>query len=165
MSTISDAMKKKRDEGDQPSPETAGPRIVQVEVPKDHTMRNVLLATVLGAIVLAGVVIGGYLVIQELRANRPAPSQPEAGQTPSPDTPVETGHGAGVVEDPATTEPAEPAVPELEGIFPDAINPSALLNGRRYKPGAVVDGFTLVAIEDDRVVLEREGKRYELVLE
>ena len=165
MSTISDAMKKKRDEGDQPSPEAAGPRIVQVEVPKDHTLRNVLLGTVLAAIVLAGVVVGGYLLIQELRSTRPQTSGPEAGQTSSPGAVVEAGQEAGVADKPETTEAQEPALPELQGIFPDPINPSALLNGRRLKPGAVVDGFTLVAIEENRVILEREGERYELILE
>ena len=165
MSTISDAMKKRRDEGDQPSPEAAGPRVVQVEVPGDHTLRNILLGTVLAAIVLAGVVIGGYLVIQQLRSSRPPASEPKAGQAPSPGTTVEGGQETGVIEEPVTTEPEQPAVPELQGIFPDPINPTALLNGRRYKPGAVVEGFTLVAIEEDRVVLEREGTRYELVFE
>ncbi len=165
MSTISDAMKKKRDEGDQPSPEAEGPRVVQVEVPKDHTLRNVFLGTVLAVIVLAGVVVGGYLLIQELRTRRGRTTEPDVGHTLSPGAVVEPGQKPDVVEGPETTEPGEPALPELQGIFADPIQPIALLNGRRLKLGGVVDGFTLVAIEEDRVVVEREGTRYEIVLE
>ncbi len=165
MSTISDAMKKKRDEGDEPSPEAAGPRLVQVEVPKDRALRNIFLGTLLAAVVLAGVVVGGYLLIRQLRTTPGRTTEPDAGRTPSPGAVVEPGQEPGVVTGPETTEADEPALPELTGIFPDPIQPIALLNGRRLKLGGVVNGFTLVAIEEDRVVVEREGTRYELVLE
>jgi hypothetical protein len=168
MSTISDAIKKKREQEGQPSPETATPRVVHVEVPKDHSVRNTLLAAVLGALVLGGSVLGGYALLGKMGAfDRPpgvAPG-PRAGEQPAVvrETPPRTEPA----ENPAAGEqnPASPATPTLEGIFPDPVEPSAVINGRRCKLGGVVDGFKLVAVENDRVVVEREGKQYELVLQ
>ena len=166
MSTISDAIKKRRDEEDKPSAETATPRVVQVDVPKDHSARNTFLAAVLGAVVLAGAVIGGYAILGKIGAfdRRPA-ATPDV--TATQETPAVTGTGQETVKETETTEPATapPTTPKLQGIFPDPIEPSAIINGRRLKLGGEVDGFKLVAVDEDRVVVERGGRRYELVLE
>jgi hypothetical protein len=169
MSTISDAMKKKRDQEDHPSPETVAPRVVHVEVPKDHSVRNTLLAAVLGALVLGGAVLGGYSLLGTMGAfdqHPGAPPRPKAAEQPAVGVSPTTAAQTEPAEAPATGEQdtASPATPTLEGIFPDPIEPTAVINGRRCKLGGLVDGFKLVAVEDDRVVVEREGKQYELVL-
>ena len=169
MSTISDAIKKKREQEDHPSPETATPRVVHVEVPKDHSVRNTLLAAVLGALVLGGAVLGGYTILGRMGAFDQPPGAspgPKAAEQPGvvgETTRTQTEPAEGPVA--GEQETASPATPTLEGIFPDPIEPTAVINGRRCKLGGVVDGFKLVAVEDDRVVVEREGKQYELVLE
>jgi hypothetical protein len=39
-----------------------------------------------------------------------------------------------------------------------------MLNGHRVRPGDVVDGYTVVAIEEERVRLERNGEKFDLTL-
>lgn len=165
MSTISDALKKRRGEEDRPSKQTAGPRVVEVHVPKDHTARTALLAAVLGVVVLTGAVIGGYVLLGRFGAfDRPA-TAPQPTRTESlPQTPPGTTKAVTDAE-----RPAQDAAPEsrlkLEGIFYDPVDPRAVVNGRTLKLGGTVEGFTLVVVEEDRVVLEREGRRYELTLQ
>jgi hypothetical protein len=164
MSTISDALKKRRDEEDEPSKETAGPRVVEVHVPKDHTARTTLLAVVLGVVVLTGAAIGGYVVLGRIGAfDRPPAPQPTRTES-HPQTPP--GPTEAVTETgPPVQETAPEARLKLEGIFSDPIDPRAVINGRTLKLGGTVEGFTLVVVEEDRVVLERQGRRYELTLE
>jgi hypothetical protein len=69
----------------------------------------------------------------------------------------ERGHGV-----------AEAAVPgghiELGGIVYSDTNPVAILNGRIMGVGAVVDGFTVVSIEENRVELKSEHRTIVLTL-
>ena len=170
MSTISDALKKRRDEEAEPSVETAAPRVVEVHVPKDHSARNILLVTVLAVVLLTGAVVGGYVLLGKMGAfdRRPAPPpEPrEIDKAPGvsergPQEPAETVRDTGASE--RDTDPL--AGLKLQGIFADPLDPRAVINDRRLKIGSTVEGFKLVAVEEDRVVLERGGKRYELVLE
>jgi len=169
MSTISDALKKKRGEEHEPSKETAAPRIVEVQVPKDHTVRTTLLATVLGVLVLTGAVVGGYALLGRMGAFDPRPTAPQPPAAPNHPPEAQTEKPNDVENDdeagPAAEHTQAPALPKLEGIVNDPVEPRAFINGRILKLGRSVDGYTLVAIEEDRVVLEREGRRYELVLE
>lgn len=177
MSTISDAMKKKRDEEPRPSAATSGPRVVQVHVPKDHTARNIVLAVVLGAVIVVGAVVGGYALLGRMNAfERSQPSgTPSSSVEPRTTEVREPAAGTGQNETGTTTDsqdrtPVETtsggsALPTLEGTFPDAVNPVALINGRRVRPGDVVDGYTVVAIEESRVRLERDGETFDLVIE
>ncbi|MBN1917126.1 MAG: hypothetical protein JW889_04375 [Verrucomicrobia bacterium] len=160
MSTISDAVSKKRSEGDEPPREARSPRVVHVEVPKDHTARNMLLAGLVAAVVLTGVFVGGYFVLARMRASEPRPAtEPASGTVTQPSGGNEqTGPTSGDAT-------AESGLPKLQGIFPDRVDPIALINGRRVRPGGLVDGYTLKAIGDNRVTLERDGRQYELVLE
>jgi len=167
MSTISDAVKKRRDEEDEPSKATAGPRLVEVHVPKDHSARNTLLVAVLGVLVLTGAVLGGYVLLGRLGAfDRPA-AAPDAADVEEavPDTPQPDPTETAVQPKPPEPEADPLARLKLEGIFRDPMDPRAVINGHRLKLGGTVEGFKLVAIEEDRVVLEREGKQYELTLE
>jgi hypothetical protein len=171
MSTISDAMKKKRDEEPRPSAETAGPRVVQVRVPRDHTARNLILVVVFGAVVLVGAVVGGYALrgrIKALEHSRTPDVRPPVTEEPA--GVVETGTGRTGPESTTERTPDEPAsaqtaLPALKAIFPDAVNPSAVLNDRRVHLGDVVNGYRVVAIEEERVRLERDGRKYDLTIE
>ncbi|HEY1435031.1 MAG TPA: hypothetical protein VGG65_06625, partial [Thermoanaerobaculia bacterium] len=46
---------------------------------------------------------------------------------------------------------------ELGGIVWSETEPRALLNDRIVGTGAYVEGYTVVKIEEDRVVLEKDG--------
>jgi hypothetical protein len=172
MSTITDAVTKKRNESDGAgaahgsSPETRGPRVVRVEVPKDHTVRNTLIGGLVVALVLTGLLVGGYALLDQMGAFSPRPSiespsgtatQPPGPGTDETDVAVEPGDTTGAS--------GQPTLPELQGIFPDRVDPIAVLNGKRVRPGAVVAGYTLKAIGEDRVTVERDGRQYELILE
>jgi len=174
MSTISDAMqKKRRDDDDRPSPDSHSPRLVRVEVPKDHTMRNMLLGTLVAALLLTGLLVGGYTILDRMGAfdRRPAagptPNAPmppgRDGQQPGPNhgTPAVVDNGGATPPDNAATESGTPPLPTLQGILGGPVDPAALINGRRVRPGDVVGGYTLKAIGEDHVVLERDGKLYE----
>ena len=168
MSTISDALKKKRGEEDEPSKETSAPRIVEVHVPKDHSARNTLLATVLGVLVLCAAIAGGYVLLGKMGATdrrapaRPAP--PATAVTPATTVTPASEVPATHVETPATGAEA-PALPKLQGIMGNRFDPSAIINGRKVKLGDTIDGYKLMAVEEDRVVVERDGTRHELYLQ
>jgi len=166
MSTISDALKKKRDEDDEPSAETAEPRLVRVEVPRDHSARNTLLVAVLGIVVAAGAVVGGYALLGKMGAfdRPPATAPPATGTRETPAVGETTQPPRGEV---APVEPeTDPAAGlKLQAIFPDPIDPRVVINNRTLKLGGTVEGFRLVAVGEDRVVLERAGKRYELSMQ
>jgi hypothetical protein len=53
---------------------------------------------------------------------------------------------------------------ELGGIVYSETNASALLNGRILPVGAVVEGMTISAIQEDRVELSAEGLTVHLTL-
>ena len=162
MSTISDALKKKRGEDDGPSKETAAPRIVEVHVPKDHSARNTLLATVLGVLVLCAAVAGGYVLLGKMGStDRRAPARtapPARAGTPAPEAP------ATHAETPATVADA-PVLPKLQGIMGNRFDPSAIINGRKVKLGDTIDGYKLMAVKEDRVVVERDGTSHELYIQ
>ena len=163
MSTISDALKKKRDEEEEPSPETAGPRVVEVHVPKDRTTRNALLIAFIGALVLTGVAIGGYALFGRMAPSgrRPAATPPSTDADQAPVAPETTQRDTATTQpDTTATEPTAGLI--LQGVFPDPIDPRAVISGRRLKLGDTIEGFTVIAIEADGVVLERTGKRYKL---
>ncbi len=171
MSTISDALKKRRDEEAEPSTETRGPRVVEVHVPKDHSARNILLVTVLAVVLLTGAVVGGYALLGKMGAFDRRPAPPPVGPPRGADVPaVSETPSLGPTEPTTERGPAEEETDplaglKLQGIFADPLDPRAVINDRRLKIGGTVKGFKLVAVEADRVVLERGGKRYELVLE
>ena len=52
----------------------------------------------------------------------------------------------------------------LDGIAWSSDRPFALVNGQVIGPGGSVDGATLAQVARDRVVLERDGRRFELTL-
>ena len=175
MSTISDAVSKKRNEGDGPratgaqAADSHTPRVVRVEVPKDHAARNMLLGALLVALLLTALLVGGYAILDRMGAFKPQPAAappPGAGHQAGP-TSVDTTRveNTGVQPGNAAGESGQPALPKLQGILGDRVAPIALINGRRIRPGGVVDGYTLKAVGDDRVTLERDGKQYELILE
>ena len=124
----------------------AGPRLVQVEVPKDRTLRNMFLGSVLAAIVLGGLAVGGYLLVHRLSGARGRTAEPEPS-TPSPGSVVEPQQEPEPVEPAETPEASEPALPELTGIFPDPIQPIALLNGRRLKLGGNIRAHDKTGIQ------------------
>src|SRR5262249_36977633 len=63
----------------------------------------------------------------------------------------------------------EVAVPDggriaLEGIVYSETNPVALINGKVLPPGSVVEEFTIIAIQPDRVALNGRGVTIYLAL-
>lgn len=55
-------------------------------------------------------------------------------------------------------------LPKLQSIVLGNGPALAVLNGRSYRVGQQVDGYTLVAISADAVVLEKAGKRHTVTL-
>ena len=53
---------------------------------------------------------------------------------------------------------------QLNGILWDAAKPLAIIDGEPRDIGAVVDGWTVVSIAPDQVVIERAGRRETLVI-
>jgi hypothetical protein len=92
-----------------------------------------------------------------------APPGPRTGGSVAEGKPA----GRGLVE--GRTYVGEVAVPDggkiaLEGIVYSESNPVALINGRVLPPGAVVEEFTIVSIEADRVALKGRGMTIFLAL-
>jgi hypothetical protein len=52
----------------------------------------------------------------------------------------------------------------LEGIAWSSDRPFALINGQVVGPGGFVDGVNLTEVAQDRVVLQKDGRRFELTL-
>ena len=53
---------------------------------------------------------------------------------------------------------------QLNGILWDATKPLAIIDGEPRDVGAMVDGWTVVSITPDQVVIERAGRREALVV-
>ena len=53
---------------------------------------------------------------------------------------------------------------QLNGILWDAAKPLAIIDGEPREVGAVVDGWTVLSITPDQVVLERAGRRETLTV-
>lgn len=56
------------------------------------------------------------------------------------------------------------ALPVLNGIMYTPTRPQAVINGRMVDEGERIGGFTVLLILPDRVILESDGKEYELEL-
>jgi hypothetical protein len=110
-------------------------------------------------------------------AKRPAPkSRTEAGHVPTapdakprPASAASTDSKAARGPADAKTYVGEVTVPEgakieLGGIVFSETNPVALINGKVLGPGAVVEEFTIVSIQPDRVELRGRGITMFLVL-
>jgi hypothetical protein len=129
-----------------------------------------ILVVVFGAVVLVGAVVGGYALLGRMKAfERSHTPDVRPPRTQEPAGVVETGEGRTGQENATGRTPDEPAseqaaLPTLEGIFPDTVDPIAVLNGRRVRLGDVVNGYTVAAIEEERVRLERDGRKYDLTL-
>lgn len=93
------------------------------------------------------------------RIPNPVAAAPVSAARPNPPAAPERGRGAHV---------GEVAVPgghiELGGIVYSETNPVALLNGRIVGVGAVVEGFTVVSIDESRVELKNEQRTLVLTL-
>lgn len=103
----------------------------------------------------------------------PAPVQVQVEAPPVEETPAPAPEPAAAPAEPVAAEPA-PAAPvsyvrqvpvpgggtlELSGIAFSAERPVALINGKPWVPGEVVEGFTVVAVEPGRVQLEGHGQK------
>ena len=64
---------------------------------------------------------------------------------------------------PATGERSA-GLPKLQSVVLGNGPALAVLNGKSYRVGQQVDGYTLVAINADAVVLEKAGKRHAVTL-
>jgi hypothetical protein len=85
---------------------------------------------------------------------------------PQPDPGIET-EPAGEPE--VTSYVRQATVPgigtfSLEGIAWSSDRPFALINGQVVGPGGFVDGVNLTEVGQDRVVLQKDGRRIELTL-
>jgi len=92
-------------------------------------------------------------------AGAPAAEAPPAeGPAPAPTVPAPRAQRAGA----GRTYPSVAALPggvriELGGIVWSETEPRALLNDRILGTGSYVEGWSIQAIEEDRVVLEKDG--------
>ncbi|MBL0563666.1 SctD/MshK family protein [Aeromonas hydrophila] len=82
-----------------------------------------------------------------------AQAQPERLQDP-------TAPLADVAVGARTTEESSATLPKLQSVVLGNGPTLAVLNGKVYRVGQQVDGYTLVAITADTVVLEKAGKRH-----
>ncbi|MFB2865407.1 MSHA biogenesis protein MshK [Aeromonas sp. MdU4] len=63
-----------------------------------------------------------------------------------------------------TTAQSNAGVPKLQSIMLGNGPALAVLNGKSYRVGQQVDGYTLISITADAVVLEKAGKRHSVSL-
>jgi hypothetical protein len=104
-----------------------------------------------------------------VRAMPSASGSPEIAEREVPERPTHehaaASHTAPEKRDTARGEVAVPGGKiELGGIVYSENNPVALLNGHIVGVGAVVEGFTVVAIEENRVELKHEHRTIILAL-
>lgn len=64
----------------------------------------------------------------------------------------------------STTGESRAGLPKLQSVVLGNGPALAVLNGKSYRVGQQVDGYTLVAIHSDTVVLEKAGKRHAVSL-
>lgn len=80
---------------------------------------------------------------------------------PPPQARASAPSSAGAASD---AQAAATALPQLQGIRPGA-QPTALLNGRLVRPGQTVNGWRVLRIEPEAVVLrDAQGQRHRLEL-
>lgn len=65
---------------------------------------------------------------------------------------------------PAASGQGSAGLPKLQSIVLGNGPALAVLNGKSYRIGQQIEGYTLVAIQADGVVLEKAGKRHALTL-
>lgn len=65
---------------------------------------------------------------------------------------------------PATTAPDVPPSLKLQGIHLLPRHPAAIINGKTYIAGDVVAGFSVVQINPDSVMVEKDGEKHLLLL-
>ncbi|WP_033135035.1 SctD/MshK family protein [Aeromonas finlandensis] len=71
---------------------------------------------------------------------------------------------AGVVTGSSVTSQSGSGLPKLQSIMLGNGPALAVLNGKSYRVGQQVDGYTLLSINADAVVLEKAGKRHAVTL-
>ena len=80
---------------------------------------------------------------------------------------VQAAYGSRAVsEDPRLSLPGV-AAPQfkLQGIFYSEDHPSILIDGEFYSPGDQVEGYLIKAIYKQRVVVQKDGKSFQMNVE
>ena len=177
MSTITDAVEKKKREEEARKPKTIDlenpPR---VDIPHDwrKVRRAVVLVFVL--LVVAGLAAGGYVYKDRIQAfvATVLPRFAKGGAVrhePQDNSPTEQPVGATWNEEdsaPVLTEDTSGAEAEdtatedfpevhVDGVFHDPLEPEVLINGQWVRTGETVDGVLIQEISKDGVRVEFKG--------
>ncbi len=86
--------------------------------------------------------------------------KPEPAKPAEPDAPVEPEPAEPLQAFEPEPEPAEPRELKLNGILYSPEQPLAVVNDSLARPGDVVTGYRILAVETERVLAEKEGTRY-----
>ncbi|MGA4645693.1 hypothetical protein ACPDIX_14635 [Limisphaera sp. 4302-co] len=95
----------------------------------------------------------------DLQPPSPAAHPQPTGQTP-PETANPNPHRSGRAAGPPTEEPVAPPVPDLklQAVIYHPNRPWAVVNQKTVQPGDVVEGWTVLRIEPERIVLTGHGR-------
>jgi hypothetical protein len=178
MSTITDAVEKKKREEEARRPKTIDlenpPR---VDIPHDWRKVRRALLLVLVLLVVAGLVAGGYIYKDRLRAfvasamprfakGGTVPHVSENGSPTERQLTAETRHedeSAPVVTEHTADAEAEDAAGEdfpeinVDGVFHDPLEPEVLIKGQWMRTGETVDGILIQEISKDGVRVRFKG--------
>jgi hypothetical protein len=168
MSTITDAMGKKKHEEEAKASKTidlAGPPKVDVPRERRGFRRGIYLS--LTIMVIAAIAVSGYLFRIQIRdyvasvmahSSKGRASTSEDENLSEPADVSAAGNSARVTTEGEAASEAE-GFPELtvDGIYHDPLDPEVLINGKWRKTGETVDGVRIEEILKDGVRVKYKG--------
>ncbi len=90
---------------------------------------------------------------------------PMLSANPTPKAQAEAASAAGQPPQPPTPSTTPTPTLELQSIVTSHEGRFAVINGKLYKQGASVQGYKLVNVADDWVLMEKDGKQFTLQIE
>jgi len=174
MSTITDAVEKKKQEDESKKPKALDlGNPPKVAIPRDRGKLRRLIALLIILISISGAAGAGYYYRKEIgdylaswsakKPEKPAPlttnDETGAAKEPLNDVNLENKKSDEIISD----EKEEPVVDEfpllsISGIIFDPLDPEAIINGQSVKTGETIDGAYIVEIRKDSVRVRYKGE-------